>query len=191
MTREGWLNAFINLARAKFAEVGAPLPKAIRVSIGFPSSGCRGNRIGECWSDTASADGHFEIFVHPSLGDCTMRVAEVLTHELVHCAVGLEAKHGKDFRKVAVALGLEGKMTATTGGNAWRDWALPLIEEIGLLQHAPLAGGLSPGRKKQSTRMLKLTCNKCGWSCRAAASHIDDEGLICPRPVCDGDLERV
>jgi len=47
--------------------------------------------------------------------------------------------------------------------------------------------------KKQGTRMRKLTCNKCGFSCRTTRKHIEaasrhGEGLICPIPTCDGDL---
>lgn len=47
-------------------------------------------------------------------------------------------------------------------------------------------------RKKQTTRMRKLVCNHCGFSCRTTAKHINahPEGLICPDPLCDGDLER-
>jgi hypothetical protein len=43
--------------------------------------------------------------------------------------------------------------------------------------------------------MRKLTCTKCGWACRTTNKHIaaaqtdKTDGLICPIPVCDGDLE--
>ena len=87
-------------------------------TIGFTSAGQRGKRIGECWSDLASADGAFEIFIVPGIDDAA-RIAGILTHELVHAAVGLKAGHGAVFAKAARALGLEGKMTATTEGPEW------------------------------------------------------------------------
>src|SRR5262245_40096792 len=37
-------------------------------------------------------------------------VAEILAHELVHAAVGVDQGHGPAFRKVANAIGLEGKL---------------------------------------------------------------------------------
>lgn len=189
MTREDWLNAFAKAAAPEFARVGAPLPAEVRVSIGFPSSGIRSKAIGECWSKLASGDQHFEIFVHPELQGSDARVADVLTHELVHAAVGLEAKHGPVFKKIAVALGLEGKMTATIAGDEWRRWAEPILAELGPMPGASLASAIS-NRKKQGTRMLKLTCTACGFSCRTTKKHIEaaGDGLICPIPTCDGDL---
>ncbi len=61
-------------------------------------------------------------------------------------------------------------------------------------EHAPRRRDLifiAP-KGKQSTRMLKLACTKCGFTCRSTAKHIASvpEGLICPNPVCDGDLVR-
>ena len=65
-TREAWLNAFVDAARAQFANAGYPLPEKVRVSVGFTSTGKRSKRIGECWDESASADGHFEIFIRPN-----------------------------------------------------------------------------------------------------------------------------
>ena len=189
MTREDWLNAFASKARARFAEIGAPLPENVRVSIGFPSSGIRSKAIGECWTHAASSDGHFEIFIHPGLQGSDARLADVLTHELVHAAVGIEAKHGPRFGKVARALGLEGKLTATVAGEAWHLWADPVLAELGAMPGAALSGVKST-IKKQGTRMLKLTCTACGFSCRTTKKHIEaaGDGLTCPIPACDGDL---
>jgi hypothetical protein len=53
------------------------------VAIGFPSTGKRGQRIGECWD--ASADRTFEVLIRPDQAD-PMAVAAILAHELVHTA---------------------------------------------------------------------------------------------------------
>jgi hypothetical protein len=55
-TREAWLNAFVAAARPKFKEVGAELPKKVRVSIGFSSKGGQ-KVIGQCWIPDAIEDG--------------------------------------------------------------------------------------------------------------------------------------
>jgi len=186
-TREEWLNAFIKAAGPAFEEANASLPEKVRASIGFTSHGARGKRIGECWSDSNSGDGTFEIFIVPGQDDAH-RIAGILTHELVHAAVGLECGHRGRFRTVAVALGLTGKMTATEEGENWHGWADPIIERIGPLPHAKLQG--APSVKKQSTRMIKCECDTCGFVFRAATKWALDasEELRCPDPSCEGDV---
>lgn len=187
-TREEWLNAFLDAARPHFERVGYPLPAKVRASIGFPSAGMRGRAIGECWGTASSADGHFEIFLRPSL-NADARVADVLTHEAVHAAVGLAAKHGGAFKRCAVALGLEGKMTATVAGPRWREWALPILAELGPMPGAPLTEFHS-GKPKQTTRMLKCVCDSCGFSFRTTRSQLDahPDGLGCPVRDCGGSI---
>lgn len=189
-TREEWLNAFLAAARPHFERVGYPLRDNVRVSIGFPSGGMRGRAIGECWGSTSSADGHFEIFLRPSLND-DARVADVLTHEAVHAAVGLAAKHGGAFKRCAVALGLEGKMTATVAGARWREWALPILAELGPMPGAPLSE-MHSGKPKQTTRLIKCECDACGFSFRTTRKHLDanPNGLRCPSHACDGEMKE-
>lgn len=79
-SREDWLNRFVQAARPVFAARGYPIPAKVRVSIGFTSNGAKGRAIGECWSDTASADGSFEIFIVPGQDD-GREVAAILTRE--------------------------------------------------------------------------------------------------------------
>ncbi len=185
-TREEWLNAFVDYARPKFAEAGAPLPDKVRVSIGFTSKGNRGRVIGQCWHNEASADGHFEIFIKPTL-DGAARIADVVTHELVHAAVGIDEGHGPNFKRVAKALGLGGKMTATVAEQAWYEWALPVLDALGPMPYAPLVDGKMSGRPKQGTYLLKATC-ECGWTCRVTHKHVEPYSeLYCPTG-CGGTL---
>lgn len=189
-TREQWLNAFVDLARLHFAAADYAIPHALRVSIGFPSAGRRGKAIEECWSRMASADQHFEIFLRPSL-DNDSRIADVLTHELIHAAIGLEHKHGAAFKRCMRAVGLEGKATATIAGKAWHKWADPILAQLGPMPHAALRdGGTSNAPPKQTTRLVKLECPDCGFICRTTAKHIDanPEGLRCPSVTCEGML---
>lgn len=187
-TREEWLARFTEKARPHFKKAGHPLPKKVRVSVGFPSKGIRAKSIGECWSDTSTTDGVCEIFIRPSLQDDGSRIADVLTHELCHAALGHEEGHGKQFKYLATSLGLTGKMTATIAGEGWHAWADPIVKELGKFPGAKLEGMLAGGKKKQTTRMIKLVCTECEWSCRTTNSHIDGNYLTCPVYGCDGEL---
>jgi hypothetical protein len=189
-TRESWLAAFAAAARPRFEEAGAPLPTKVRLSIGFPSGGRRVKAIGECWSDVCSGDGVFEIFITPAIGSAA-RIADILTHELVHAAVGLEAKHGPRFRKIAVALGLQGKMTATVAGPGWWEWAQPILDALGPLPHAALNARSSSAKPKQTTRNIKVVCPNCGFTFRTTRKWIEHAGdyLACPDASCAASIE--
>ncbi len=190
-TREAWLNSFVQAARPVFSNAGYPLPDKIRVSVGFTSTGARGKAIGECWSDIASEDGYFEIFIRPN-ANTDARIADILTHELIHAAVGLEAKHGPVFKAAMAALGLEGKATATVAGEAWYVWALPILSDLGAMPYGVLNDGLSSAKPKQKTNLLKVECPDCGFIARVTRKHIDPHAyLACPVPDCGGHLIEV
>lgn len=187
-TREEYLNAFIDKARPHFERVNAPLPTNVRVAVGFTSRGSRGARVGECWSDGASADGHYEIFIKPTL-DNAAHICDVLTHELIHAAVGLDKGHNQHFKRVAVSLGLLGKATNTKAGEDWYRWALPIIEELGPMPYGALSGDQSSARKKQSTSLLKVECPVCNFLARVTKKHIAPHAYLnCPVPTCAGEL---
>jgi len=172
-TREGWLQEFVSRSRPLFEEVGAPLPEQVRVSIGFPSKGQRSNVIGECFYASAAADSVSEIFIRPSLQANPSQIADVLTHELIHAALPEGEGHGKLFGKAARALGLEGKLTATTAGAKWHELHDPILAELGAFPGAELRGAVAGGKKKQSTRMLKVVCLECEWTFRTSQSQFD------------------
>lgn len=190
-TREAWLLAFTNAARPMFKECGAELPEAIRVSVGHPSKGTRSNVIGECWSHANSADGAVEIFIRPTLQSDSSRMADVLTHELGHAALGVEEGHGPNFRRLMKRLGLTGKATATVAGPDWHSWADPILEALGPLPGASLSdAALAGGKKTQTTRYLKVICSMCEWQARVTAKHIEGRVLRCPDDSCEGHLRK-
>ena len=187
-TREEWLARFTEAARPYFRKHGHPLPKKVRCSVGFPSKGARSSTIGECWYGSDNSDNVCEIFIRPSLQDDASRIADVLTHELAHAALPQGTGHGKEFKYLATALGLTGQMTATVAGPAWHAWADPIVRELGKFPGTKLGGELQGGKKKQTTRMIKLTCGECGWNCRTARSNIFDD-MDCPaHDSCGGHL---
>ena len=181
-SREAWLKAATDGLRSHFETAGYPLPASIRFSIGFPSTGRKGKRIGECWNSTASDDQHFEIFIRADQSDAGM-VLGILSHELTHAAVPLGSGHGKVFRKAALAIGLEGKMTQALPGPDFAAKLAKLADNIGPLPHARLnldvRGDDAP--KKQGTRLLKAECEAegCGYTVRITKKWLDDVGAPC------------
>jgi hypothetical protein len=182
-TREEWLNAAIAHYRPAFAAQGFPLPDKVRVTCGFPgiralATGSSNHRIGECWSSQASADGTVEIMISPVVSE-PMRVLDILVHECCHAGAGNECGHKGNFKKLAKAMGLVGKMTATEGGDAFKRDAAPILDELGAYPHAALDARV--GRKKQTTRMLKCECAECGYTVRISQKWLDDVGAPhCP-----------
>lgn len=187
INREAWLSAVADRMAPWFADLGCPLPK-VRMAVGFTSKGMRGKRIGECWSNEASKDGTHEIFIVPTIDD-SERVADILAHELVHAAVGLDAKHGKRFRKIALAIGLEGKMTATVAGPMFKKAVAPILATVGPIPHACINGGKSSSPKKQTARNLKCMCSICGYTVRTTAKWLETAGApICPTDSVQMDM---
>jgi len=183
---EGWLNRFVDLARPTYEAAGYPIPLNLRVRIGLPSTGYRSNVIGECFAPSVSADGHYEIYISPKVAEGDARIADILSHELCHAAASMN--HDNAFKALSRAIGLEGKLTATTAGPAWFEWAAPIIEELGAMDFAALSADLAP-RKKKATFLLKLECPDCGWLARVTKKHVlDHTHLNCPVPECDGTL---
>jgi hypothetical protein len=189
-TREGWLRSATNELRSYFTGCGYPLPDKIRFAIGFPSTGRKGNRVGECWHSSTSADDHFEIFIRADQSE-PVEVLGVLVHELVHAVVPLEAKHGKLYRAAAVKIGLQGKMVHALPGILLQKRLEELAAALGPLPHARLniergADNRGPADRaqKQTTHMLKAECeiDGHGYIVRVALSHVRTDGPpICPK----------
>ena len=79
----------------------------------LPKGGFKKNpAIGECWDKECSEDLNFNIFISPVLSD-TIQILATLLHEMIHATVGLECGHKGEFRRVARATGLAGRLTAT------------------------------------------------------------------------------
>lgn len=193
MNREEWLGEAAKAVAPLFEREGKRLPENLRFSIGFPGGKKGGKAIGQCWDSRASADGVFEIFITPTLEeedkDRGLRALDVLVHELVHAVVGLECGHKGAFAKLAKALGLEGKMTATKAGSQLTLALEEVIDSIGPIPHGKLnvGGGLRSGPKSQKNRHVKCECGVCGYAVRTARKWIDEIGLPhCPQ---HGEME--
>ena len=129
---------------------------------------------GQCWSPSNSADQTTEIFICPDEDQC-VTVLDTLVHENVHRWAGTKCGHKGEFRKMALAIGLEGKMTSTFAGKELHAKLAGIAIDLGDYPHAKLTPG---NQKKQSTRMLKVVCN-CGNVARQSQTAYSEFGLIC------------
>lgn len=172
MLRQRWLESAVAALRPYFAAAGYTVPDNMRVSIGW-GHGNAEKILGQCWPTEASSDKHHELFVAPSLNNGA-RIIDVLIHEIIHAVVGTKAGHKGPFKQAAVALGLEGKMTATVGGPAVKEWAAKFVAKNGDYPGGSL--NKDKGRKKQGTRLLKCECGECGYIVRTTAKWIEEKG---------------
>jgi hypothetical protein len=179
-TREFWLTKLTARLRPVFEAAGYTLPEKIRSSCGFPSRSAlatKARRVGEAWSCELSADSFFETFVSPLVSD-GLEVAAIQVHELVHVAVGLKCGHRGKFSKCAKALGLVGKMKVTEAGEELKVRLQTIIDVLGPYPHAKLMKSNAP--PKQGTRMLKIECPLCGYTCRSTKKWLEVGVPTCP-----------
>ena len=190
--RETWLaGAAVLLQSDVFPAAGIDASsweaRKYRLSCGFPI-GYRGNRVGtavktilgQAFDPSISADGTFEVFINPVL-DQPVDVLSVLVHELIHVAAGIQCGHRGEFARIARAVGLEGALTATVPGADLRDKLELIAATLGAYPHARIDPN---ARKKQSTRLLKLSCTECGWVARVSAMQGNRLGSNSPCPCC-------
>lgn len=188
-TREGWLDDATQRLRPDFQRASAVLPDDVRVSVGFPSKNALGRRnrsIGQCWDGAAAGDSIAQVYISPLLED-PVEVLAVLVHELVHAAIGCRHGHKAPFKRAALRMGLEGKMTATTAGAALRVRLAELADALGEFPHSKLSP--TTPDKKQTTRLLKVACLDCepNYIARVTRKMIEAHGTpICPS--CDGSM---
>ena len=173
-TREEWLMAAAKLVNSRYE---CEYPK-FRASCG-PTPG---KSIGSAWRPEASGDKTAEIFISPKLDD-PIEVIATLMHELVHVVVGNDAGHRGPFKELALKIGLEGRMTATTASEELKGFIEAVVSELGAYPHAQLT---KLQKDKQTTRMIKCMC-ECGFTCRTTRKWLDTVGA--PTCACGGDMK--
>lgn len=192
-TREAWLTEATVLLRTELLTEqmfdDKPSWPPYRVACGFPGGGSARTRIGEAWHKDSSTDGHAQVFVSPTLED-PVQVLATLAHELLH--VWLETLvpgtgHGKRFSQACKRIDLAGKPTATYAGEVLAEWfRASVIPRLGPYPHGKLS---LDGRKKQSTRLLKVECPECGYLARVTRKWLDEIGP--PYCACTGGETRM
>jgi len=155
----------------------------MKVSCGWPHKAAlakRIRRIGECWSPGCSTQKTTEIFISPYLED-PAEVLATLVHEMCHAAVGVQVGHKGIFRKMALRVGLTGKMTATQAGDELKGKLARVIDRLGPYPHGKLDLSTSTnGDKKQKTRYHLVKCPDCGYQVRVTQKWIEIGMPACP-----------
>jgi hypothetical protein len=179
-TSESWLRAATDELRPYFAKLGYNLPEKIRFSIAFTSTGKRGNIPGECWHPEASEDGHYKIIIRADTSD-PVEIMGILIHELVHALLPPSVKHGKEYRQIAVRVGLEGEMRHARPDPILRERVQAIVANLGTLPNAKLNyAAISDRPKKQKNRHLKAECSSCGYGIRITSKWAKIGLPVCP-----------
>ena len=118
LTREAWLLFAVGHIAPIFDEVGYMVPR-VRVACAIPATSKRGSAVGQCWPTARSEDLVNEIYISPVHSD-PVEVLDTLTHELVHAVDDCQHRHGKEFKEIALAVGLQGKMREASAGPQLR-----------------------------------------------------------------------
>lgn len=175
-TREEWFHKAAELIRHLFTDVGVDYPSQFRITSSLPRA--KGN-TGVCFGVSVSGDATWEIMISLVRENFSeLSLLETLAHELIHASVGIEHGHKGEFKRVALGIGLMGKMTATQPGPYFIDQTTGALEELGPF---PGAGLNLSNVKKAKTYLLKVVCEFCGYNARVTAKWINDVGApICP-----------
>ena len=177
LTREGWLLAAVESLRPLFKQHGHAVPTDIQVSCGFASTGLRSHHIGQCWSRKSSGNGTNQIFISPVLHDA-VEVLDTLTHELVHAVDDCQHKHGKEFKKIALSLGMKGPMRSADAGPELRQKLQALARTLGPYPHGPLKVS---HRKVSHPPRPSAKCPDCGYQVPMYKKFLAYGPPLCPK----------
>lgn len=182
--REQWLTEAADDIMGKFFDYfelhfpGRVDEVRILASTGFPSAGGLTKVVGQCWKSECSEGKSTQIFINPRLTDI-VEVVAVLAHEVIHALDDCESKHRGKFVKAFRDIGLVGKATASEAGEEFAQYARDLEKVLGPYPHELLTP--LKQHKKQSTRMLKLECECCGYIVRTTKKWLEIGVPSCPK----------
>jgi len=156
-TREAWLLQATDLLRPLFLSKGHHLPEQVSVSCGFPSTGNKFH-IGQCWSRQSSTNECNQVFISPTVDD-PVTVLDILVHELVHAVDDCQHKHGKEFKKIALSLGMKGPMRSAEAGPELKKRLEEMALKLGPYPHGKLKQSLKKTVRKARARARCPECN--------------------------------
>jgi hypothetical protein len=175
LTREAWLqHATRRLADELFKPLGHQVPE-VKVSVGFASGGLRSHAIGQCWARSRADDQFNHIFIAPSLG--AYDTIDTLAHELIHAVDDCEHKHGKEFKKIALALGMQGPMRSASAGLVLKERLERILRELPPYPHGKLH---APPKRILVSQPPKACCEICGYKVTVPKRFLHLGAPICP-----------
>lgn len=163
--REAWLSRALALAEVStvYPATGAGLPR-VRVSCGWPRAS-RGKRLAYAYPAAVSGDGTVECFVAPTIGTADAALAAVLAllPAITSGSIAEDNAVATALRDVGDPATLVAAVRAAVGEAAFTE-ALGILGEY---PHAAVTLATAPG----ATRLRKLACASCRWSCRIARAQ--------------------
>ena len=191
LNRESWLNHLTEqYIRPHFESQGYTIPEGIKYSCSFSTKGAfkrKGQKrfvAGQCISNRDAQGEHrnYEIVIVPNESN-SIEVLDTLIHELCHATVGNNEGHNSVFTECAYKVGLEGKPTSTNASEALKVLLAQWVAEAGEYPHESLQVNMS----KQTTRLYKCECNRCGYKMRISRTWL---ALAIPKcPLGHGKME--
>lgn len=189
-TRETWLLAAVDLLRPVFLAKHHVIPKDVMVSCGFASTGTRSHHIGQCWSRQSSTNDKNQIFISPALHE-PVEVLDTLVHELVHAVDDCKHKHGKEFKKIALSLGMKGPMRSADAGPELKEKLTQLAKQLGVYPHGMLQ---VTHHKAVSRARARAKCPECGFQVPMYRKFLAYGPPLCPKDKIEmtpvGDWEE-
>jgi hypothetical protein len=187
--RELWLENAIDLIEPLFKQRGYKIPK-VRVSCGFPSTGNKSRHIGQCWGTQSTADKVNQIFISPVLDD-PIKVLDTLVHELVHAVDDCIHHHGPEFKKIAIDVGLQGKMIEASAGPQLYENLASISKRLGKYPHTKI--NLSHNAAGKTGPRPRAKCKKCGYEVTPLKKWLYMGPPLCPKHTTEmepiGDWE--
>tara|TARA_R100001594_G_scaffold6547_1_gene18489 strand:- start:452 stop:1234 length:783 start_codon:yes stop_codon:yes gene_type:complete len=173
--REEWLQKSLKELKPIFENAGLNTDNFsdVRISCG-PIR--RSHAVGICHSRNNSDGKKIEILILQTVANSLMAL-DILIHEVVHAVDGIngcEHHHNNVFKKMARKVGLvvtERGKGHTSLGDDLKEKCMNIISKLGLYPHFSYSTG-STNNKKQSTRMIKFECGKCGIVARASKTAL-------------------
>ena len=175
-TREAWLLAAVALLRPLFAAKGFSVPPC-QVSCGFASTGTRSGHVGQCWSTKSASNELNQIFIAPTLKS-SYEVLDTLVHELVHAVDNCENKHGKEFKKIALKMGMKGPMRSAEAGPELKATLTSFLDTLGQYPHGHLKVGMRKAPRRDRPR---AKCKHCGYQVPMLKKFLTYGPPICPK----------
>ena len=165
--RHGWSVA--SELCGSFTRLGHPIPAKVRIGVGFRVRGiaAKNQWIGECGHPSAAAT----ITTKSSSRRCSpIRCASrgcwrTTDTAAIGSNMATKGRFGDGY-----GAGLEGKMTATTEGDAFKRLAQPILDALGPYPHAELHA--MSNRRRTGGEADKCECEQCEYVARSRGSGL-------------------
>ncbi len=119
------------------------------------------------------------IFISPTLGSA-FDVIDTLVHELVHAVDNCEHKHGREFKKIALKVGLVGPMRSAGAGPELKAKLTALLDQLGPYPHGQLKVSMQKAARRARPR---AKCQKCGFQVPMLKKFLTYGPPICPKDI--------